>query len=172
MTVEIERYQPRTEISAGEWDSLERRVAVLAKSQLVPEHFRNKPADLMVAALGLRDLGVNPTLPSISQCYVVKGRPGYMAQIQIALAARHGWDIRPGEIDAKSATVRIRRMDSGEDYETVTFTMADAERGGLPARNENYKKFPDRMLFARAATKAIAQYCPHEIGRASCRERV
>lgn len=147
-------------ISDQEWRSLERRVEVLAKTALVPEQFRKNPSELMVAALGLRDLGVAVGPQTLSQCFVISGRPGYMAQLQIALAARAGWTItfNQAECDATSATVYIGR-DDGERH-AVTFTWDDAVRAKLDQK-DTYKQYPDRMLLARAVTKAIGFYCPH-----------
>jgi hypothetical protein len=84
-----------------------------------------------------------------------------MAALQRDLAWRHGWRIVPEQVTATRAVVRIRRDDRPMEGGTVVaFTMEDAERAGLPRQNPTYKTYPDRMLFARASTKAISLVCP------------
>lgn len=139
--------------------TLERDSKALAMSGLVPEYFRGKPADVLIAGLALRDVGVRLSVTTLGMVYVVKGKPGFMAQLQIALARRHGIDIQfdQAECDEESATVEIR---DHIGWHAVTFTMADAIRANLPGQNPTYKTYPDRMLLARAITKAIGVYAP------------
>jgi hypothetical protein len=141
--------------------ALERRLKVIGSSTLCPKAFKEHPEDLLVVGIALHDLAVPVDLNTVNKCYVVGGRPEYMAQLQIMLGARGGWDItfEQHECDGTSATVYIGRRGTGERH-AVTFTMADAERAKLPERNPNYKTYPDRMLLARAVTKAIGFYCP------------
>jgi hypothetical protein len=157
---DLARYQAPPPPTAQEFEHMERMSKVLAKSGLVPEYFRGKPDDIVIAGLGLRSNHLPLDVNTISQVYVVKGKPGYMAQIQIALALRAGIDIQydQGECDDKSATVEIRDRNG---WHKVTFTMADAIKARLPDQNPTYKTYPDRMLLCRAITKAIGVYAPH-----------
>lgn len=151
----------RQATALAEWErnGLERDAQLLARSGMVPEHFRGKPDDILIAGLALRDLGVRLSVATLGMVYVIKGRPGFMAQLQISLARLHGIDIRYDQsvCDEKSATVEIRDRTG---WHAVRFTMADAVRARLPDSNPTYKTYPDRMLLARAVTKAVGMYAP------------
>lgn len=161
-TTALTNYVEPDEISERTLAVWEKQAAVLAKSPMVPEHFRGKPDEIMIAFFGLHDIGVRPGPNTLQKCYVVHGKPGYMAQLQIAVAHRHSWEIEPveGRCDAVSATVRIRRDRPNEAWRHVSFTWDEAVKAGLPGQNPTYNKFPAAMLFARATTRAIGQYCP------------
>lgn len=135
-------------------DRLPKMSEVFARSGLCPTEFRGKPADVEVIGYSLADLGLRLTLSTLSHCYVVHGRPGYEAQLQVGIAERFGYTIQPvtAKCDDTSATVKIISPD-GEMHE-VTFTMDDARKAGLAAK-DMYKKFPRDMLIARAQTRAI-----------------
>jgi hypothetical protein len=156
---QVERHRP-PELAAHEWAGLERTAKQMAASGLVPDYFRGKPNEIMIAGLALRDLHVALTISTLKQVYVVKGRPGYMAQLQIGILARHGYDLMPvdSECDDKSATVEIEARDRTKHR--VTFTMDNALQANLPSQNPTYKTYPAAMLYARACTKAIGQFHP------------
>lgn len=133
----------------------------LARSSMCPDTFKGKPADIAIVGYSLADNGLRLSINTLPQCYVVNGRPGYMAQIQQAMAAMHGVTIRPvsERCDEKSATVEVLLTD-GSRHE-VTFTMAEAVRAGLDKKQgDMYRKWPANMLVARATTRAISWYCP------------
>jgi hypothetical protein len=157
----MERYESE-EISERTMAVWEKQAAILARSPMSPDRFKAKPDEILIAYFGLHDIGVRPGPNSLHKCYVVKGKPGYMAQLQKAVAHRHGWDVEPveGRCDHESATVRIRRSGTDEPWRHVTFTMEDAVRAGLPDSNPTYKTYPTDMLIARATTRAIGRYCP------------
>jgi hypothetical protein len=136
-----------------------------ARSGMCPAVFRGKPDDVAVVAYSLASLGVRLSFPTLSQCYVVHGKPGLMCQLQSALAARQGVDIHPvpEKCDDTTATVAVTDRTGGRHE--VTFTMAEAERAGLtkPAASGEpsmYSKWPGNMLVARATTRAASWYCP------------
>ena len=63
--------QPFTPSNLAELDSLSDK---LAKSALIPEALRNKPADVAVVLMTGAELGLGPML-SLRSIYVVKGKP-------------------------------------------------------------------------------------------------
>lgn len=160
---EIERHQGSTVALTDDHylDRLPKLAEQLSKSAMCPESFRGKPDDIAIVGYSLADNGLRLSINTLPQCYVVKGRPGYMAQIQTAMAALHGVDIHPiGHLcDDRSATVEVI-LPNGQRHE-VTFTMDEARRAGLDKTpGEMYRKFPTNMLVARATTRAISWYCP------------
>jgi len=158
-STEVARYQSPPAPTVAELESIEKMASILSKTRLIPEYFYGKPDDIVIAGLGLRSNGLQLDANTLGQVYVVKGKPNYMAQIQIALARRAGIDIRfdQAQVTATGATVEIRDRTG---WHSVTFTMADAVKGGLTS-NACYAKFPDRMMLARAVTKAIDAYASH-----------
>src|SRR6185312_11023102 len=94
----IERYEPpRNEIVTDDryMDRIPVMAEQFAKSGLCPAVFKGKPDDVAVIAYSLADLGLRLTLNTLPQCYVIHGRPGFMAQLQAGAASRHGYTIRP-----------------------------------------------------------------------------
>lgn len=130
-----------------------------ARTLILSEN-EQKIADLCVVGQTLAELDIRFAMTVLPQIYVVKGRPGFMAQLQILLAARFGIPIVPldDESDAESASVKIIGKD--KQWHRVTVTMAEAKLARWPERNPNYATMPDRMLMARAVTKAIDRHAP------------
>lgn len=150
-------------------DLVDRAVATWRPASMVPAQFKDKDgnvklADLQLAGMWLYALDV-PPIPNLPAVYVVHGRVGIMAELQRALVARAGWDLWVVESSAERATVCIRRQGDRDWKPDVTVTMAEAHQAGWtkPAKSgelSNYVKIPDRMLAARACTKAISLYAP------------
>lgn len=126
----------------------------LVKSQMCPTHFK-QPQDAWWAILKGRELGLSP-IYSLDNIAVIKGRTSLSADAMLAICRTNpeynGVDISDKE---GSCTVILRRKSrSGvEETRTVTFTIQDAARAGLTG-NDNYKKYPQRMLRARAVAYA------------------
>ena len=114
--------------------------------------------NLLIASASLYALDV-PPIRNLPDTYVVHGRFGMMASLQVALAQREGVDLEHVEVDADHATVRITR--SGEAYGHLeTVTMKQAVQAGWAKRNPSYQTMPQKMLAARAMTAAINTYAP------------
>lgn len=130
-----------------------------ARAMIVAENER-KVADLCIIGQSLAELDMRLSINTLRQVYVVKGVPGYMAQLQILLASRFNVPIVPldEESDATKAVVKIVGKD--RQWHRVTVTMAEAKLAKWPDRNPNYATMPDRMLMARAVTKAIDRHAP------------
>ena len=129
-------------------------------AELVAQENDRKVADLAIIGQSLAELDLRLGLNVLPQVYVVHGRPGFMAQLQIALAARFNCHIVPldDESGAKKGVVKVLGKD--RQWHRVTVTMEEAETAGWPKKNPNYASMPDRMLMARAVTKAIGLHCP------------
>jgi len=143
-------------------DTVDRAVATWRPTTMVPAQYLDKQghvklADLQLAGMWLYALDVPPT-PNLPQVYIIHGRVGIMAELQRALIARAGYDLEIVETTAERAVVRIRRHPDSWKPDVVV-TWADAVRAGWTT-SPNYQKIPDRMLAARACTKAISLYAP------------
>ena len=137
--------------SEASWfDVTMRQAHVLAASGLVPEQYRDKPDDIVVAAMFGRDLGWSPTM-ALQHVHVVKGKPALSAQSMLALVRGAGHSVQ-GDTSIEGATVTGTRHDSG-DTQTITFGPEDQKRAGL--YTEVWRKYPAAMFWARA----VSQLC-------------
>lgn len=132
----------------------------LAKSRLLPEHFRGQVADVFMAlALGL-ELGL-PPVTALQSIYSVHGRPGLYADAMVALILASGLAeyFVPIEISATAATWETKRKGAPMPSRT-TVTMEQAVTAGWPAQNKKYATEPDVMLSARAKGRLAKQVYP------------
>ena len=150
--------------------ALEPVVTTIAASSFVPGHFMDKATgqprlvDLRYAVEWLSRKGLDP-LTNIDQVYVANGRIQAMAELQRVLARRAGFDLEVVSSTNEEATVRIRRLGGwmapdAHPWHEVTVTMQQARLAKWPERNPSYGLMPDRMLVARACTRAISLYAP------------
>lgn len=153
------------------FNTMQRAANMFAGSDLVPEHFRGKPANVMVALQLSRALEVNPLL-LMMKIYEVHGKFGFEAQLMIALANSRGpfkGSIRyrlEEEGDERKCTAYAYHGDDGEICEaTCSIKIAKAEGWfDRKDRKGNYcskwRTMPDLMLQYRAATFLIRTHCP------------
>lgn len=154
-----------------------REMAVLTNEQLqfiagtefVPPGLRgNLPAILACVATG-RALGI-ADMSALRSIHIIDGKATFSAELMVQLVRRAGHSIT-GEVSDGSATVTGTRADNG-DTMTSTWTLEMAERAGL-VNKTNWKKYPEAMLWARAASQlcrmlfadcfAGATYTPEEL---------
>jgi hypothetical protein len=154
-----------------------REMAVLTNEQLqyiagtefVPPGLRgNLPAILACVATG-RALGI-ADMSALRSIHIIDGKATFSAELMVQLVRRAGHSI-VGEVSDGKATVTGTRADNG-DTMTATWTVQMAERAGLLGKS-NWKKYPEAMLWARAASQlcrmlfadcfAGATYTPEEL---------
>jgi len=98
-----------------------------------------------------------PPMAAVQSIYAVNNRPGMMVANALAIVESSGAlaDIEEkieGQGDARKAVCKITRK--GRQPYTVEYSMADARKAELTGK-DNWKKFPDRMLKARALGYAL-----------------
>lgn len=121
----------------------------LASSALVPEAFRNKPADAFMAiAYGL-EIGI-PPVSALRAVAVIKGKPTLYADAMVGLVLASGKAkyFTCVESDGIKATYETHRIGSPEPVRK-SFSLDDAKAAGLLS-NATYKSYPRQMLEARA----------------------
>lgn len=134
--------------------------ALYAQSTLVPEAFRNKPADVFVAVTLGQSVGISP-IQSLSEINVIKGKPTMSASLIAAQVRKAGHKLRievdetPGK---ESATCTIIRRDDPDHPFVSKRDRAWAQRMGL-LNNSNYIKQPATMLKKRAITDCARDAC-------------
>lgn len=123
----------------------------IASTDFVPKALRgNLPAILACVATG-RALGL-PDMAALRSIHVVDGKATFSAELMVSLVRRRGHSIT-GSVGEGKATVVGRRGDNDDEI-TVTWTLDMAARAGL-AGKDNWKKYPEAMLWARA----VSQLC-------------
>lgn len=131
-----------------------------AQSTLVPEAFRNKPADVFVAVTLGQSVGISP-IQSLSEINVIKGKPTMSASLIAAQVRKAGHKLRievnetPGK---ECATCTIIRRDDPDHPFVSKRDRAWAQRMGL-LNNSNYIKQPATMLKKRAITDCARDAC-------------
>lgn len=124
--------------------------AIVAKSGL---YGVKSPEDALVRIMTGRSLGL-PTNVSLQHVYEVYGRPSLSARLKMTLTLRHPEceKFEHVESDDKRAIYVIKRR--GQDERRFTFTIEDAQRAQLVKDDSGWKKWPRRMLQARASSEA------------------
>lgn len=133
----------------------------IAKSGLIPDTFRRKPENILVAMEWGRELGLTP-IASLNEIYVVHGSPSLSAKSMLMLARRAGHRVRVTS-EPESATCEIVRADDLDFPHSVTYTLGDAKRAGLMG-NTGWKNDPSTMLRWRAVANAVRLACPEVLG--------
>ena len=135
-------------------DELARIASMFAQSELAG---RDTPADIGLKIMAGRELGMGP-VASVHGVIVVKGRPTLKAQTWAALIKKHPrYDYRVRTHDKTQCVIEF--FENGEAIGMTAFTIDDAKQAGL-AGGDNWKKYPEAMLFARAITKGGRTFCP------------
>jgi hypothetical protein len=123
----------------------------LAGSDLVPEQYRGKPANIIAALFMANDLGIGVT-HAMREIYVVEGRPTASAALKVSLILQSGvcelWEVT--DSTDNSCTIRTKRR--GKKETSLTLTMEQVKAAGFADSPKNgglkdtWKKFPRIML--------------------------
>lgn len=135
-------------------DRLQHAQAV-AQSTLIPDGYRNQPANVLWA-MDLADaLGV--PFPQVMQTMVVmRGRMTMSADLMAAVVRRAGHKLRVSDQGMAVTATLIRQDDP--DYEfTATWDEAKARQAGLWGQRGPWSLYPAQMLRSRAITEVCRQ---------------
>jgi hypothetical protein len=160
MSTAVERYTAPAvpDISDRQWNQLERKAKVFAKSNLAPERWRgdDKVDDIMAVGLTLHSVGVDLTLSTLNQSYVIGGQVQMMAQLQMGIAASHGIDcwFEPDDVSETAATICIRKPGSTR-VDRYRYSIDMARKAHLLDEwverwqtAQSGKKYPERIVVA------------------------
>lgn len=148
------------------WDDIGRMAGAMSRSDLVPELYRGKPNNILVALDYGQRLGI-PGLMALQNIGVINGRPMLYGDAPLALARQHDdfIDIDEEVDDSDESnliaqcTLTIKRRDGKHKDVVRRFTWADAKRAGLNGKSI-WQKYPRRMLQMRARGLAIRDGLP------------
>jgi hypothetical protein len=156
-TNEIELHSERTITNLSEQMDYARAVSV---ANLLPQAYRGKPADIMLA-MGLgQAMGLSPA-ESLYRIDVIQGKPTASAELIAANVRKAGHRLRVTG-DDNSATAIIIRADDPEFEFKVTRDAAWAKAMGLDTK-DNYKKQRGTMLQWRAISAVARLACPEAL---------
>jgi hypothetical protein len=128
---------------------------MLAKSQMVPKHYQNKPQDTLVAMMMGSELGLNP-IQALQNIAVINGKPSIYGDAMMALVQNHpafgGVD---ESFDESTMTAHCSVWRKGGNTHTQSFSKADAEKAGLWGKSGPWQQYPKRMLQFRARGFAL-----------------
>lgn len=142
----------------------------LAHSNLLPDQYRNNPANLLYALEYADALGVAP-INAITSIHVIKGKPTASADLIAGLVRKAGHKLRISGDDTYAVAQIIRQDDPDFIYE-ARWDLAKARAAGLTTAT--WKAYPAAMLRSRAITEVARMgasdalfgciYTPEELG--------
>ena len=131
----------------------------LAKSTLIPDHLKNKPADILVTIITGHELGLSP-MQSLRGMHVINGKASMSADLMVALVLTSTGTFASSSAWSSSTDARAEYETKRHGSEPVklAWTMTQANAAGLSG-SPTWKKHPAAMLRARcAAALARAVY--------------
>lgn len=156
--------------AVSELEAYMRQAEMLARSTLVPANYRNKPADILVASLAGREVGMGPWA-ALTYVVVINGKATINAEGRVALIRKAGHSVS-GESTPERAVAHGKRRDTGDEM-TVEWTIDMAKRAGL-VKSGPWTQYPEAMLWARAVSQLSrmlfadvlmgVSYDPEELG--------
>ena len=153
-----------------------RLATMMAKSDLVPKAFRDRPADVMVAMQLGAELGFAP-MQALQSIAVINGRPGVWGDGLLALLMasplyrdhdeyfevhsqrRDGVTLEDLKQDTTAAVCTFIRKGK-ETPVTRHFSIAQAKKAQLLGKDGPWQTYPDRMLLMRARSFAARDTFP------------
>lgn len=134
----------------------------VAHSDIVPDAYRGKPANILIAMGFGQSMGLSPA-ESMYRINVIKGKPTMGAELIAAQVRKAGHKLRIRKDEANmSVTAIIVRSDDPDYPFTATRDQAWAQQMGLTGK-DNYKKQPMTMLTWRAITAVAREACPEAL---------
>lgn len=148
---------------------------MLSNCMIVPEHYRGKPNDILVALHKSSRMGEDP-FELMDGTSVHKGRLDFNGKYAISLAHRRGVldsaisfsTENTGDNIKVTATAKI-----GGRVVSAEATLKQALKAGWGARSKEYNLYhqiPEHMLHFRAAKFLLNRHCP-EVFSASLKPR-
>jgi hypothetical protein len=131
----------------------------LADSGITPRAL-DTPQKVLGAWLKGKEMGIPPML-ALQHIYIVEGKAGISAELQLSLVRRAGIKLRIVKQDDEICIVEASRVGQDGQVETHTdqFTYTEARIAGLHNKF-NWKSYRRDMLRARATTRCLRFFAP------------
>lgn len=142
---------------------LQRFGEMAAQSGMVPQSYRGKPADIILAIQMGSELGLAP-FQSLQNIACINGRPTVWGDAMLGLVRASGVcksivEKVEGEGDAMVAVCIAHRTDDPNPI-TAAFSVEQAKRAGLWGKAGPWQQYPRRMLQMRARGFALRDAFP------------
>ncbi len=141
---------------------------VIATADIIPDNYKNKPADCAIAVDMADRMGVSPMMV-MQNLYVVKGKPSWSGQACKALIEGCG-KFKPGSVrpvyigtkgtDDRGCYLSAVWADTGDRVEGPEVTLKMARAEGWLGKNPKWTNMPELMLAYRASSFFARVYCP------------
>jgi hypothetical protein len=142
----------------------------IAATEFVPKGLRHRPEAVLAALLSGAERGLGP-MHSLRAVHVIEGTPTLSAEAMRALVLANGHEIEILESTAQRATVVGRRAGSDKTSIPFTWTLDRARRARL-INKDNWQKYPEDMLLARASAELCHLVFPDVIAGLAITEEV
>ena len=159
----------RTNLIPTDVDQALRISEMFAKSDLVPDNYKNKPANIFLAVYAGASLGLAP-FQAMQNIAVINGKPSIFGDALLAMVRndKRCLSVKEsivGEAMNRTATCIVSRLAPNGETEIVSssFCLGDAQKAGLLNRGP-WKSYPDRMLQMRARGFALRDAFADVIG--------
>ena len=144
----------KTNLIPTDVDQALRISEMFAKSDLVPDSYKNKPANIFLAVSAGASLGLAP-FQAMQNIAVINGKPSVWGDALLAMVRNDKRCLSvketiDGEGRARTATCKVSRLASDGSTELIesSFSMGQAQSANLLNRPP-WKNYPDRMLQMR-----------------------
>lgn len=140
----------------------------LSKTDLVPDNYRNKPENCLIAIDTARQIGAKNPLFVMQNLYIVKGKPSWSGQYCSALVYTNFKNVkvnRMGNADSGLQGIYITATNkNGENCRgsVVTLEMAQKE-GWVNKQGSKWQTMPEQMLIYKAFAFFARAYCPDKL---------
>lgn len=153
---DIQKYQPQESALSEQI----RYAQAVSDGDLLPQAYRGKPANVLLAVGLGAPMGLTPT-EALYRIDVIQGKPTASAELIASNVRKAGHKLRVLPSEA-SCTAQIIRADDPDFTFEVSRDMAWAQKMGLTTK-DNYKKQPGTMLQWRAITAVARLACPEAL---------
>jgi hypothetical protein len=144
------------------FEQLGQFAAMAARSSMVPQAYRGKPEDIMLAVQMGSEVGLAP-MQALQNIATINGRPALWGDAQLGLCKMHpAWvsieETMTGAGETRSARCVVIR--NGEPPVVREFGYAQAKQAGLWGKSGPWTQYPDRMMQMRARGFALRDAFP------------
>ena len=128
--------------------------AWIAKSDLAPRDYKDKPQNVLLAMQMGFELGLSP-MQAIQNIAVINGRPSIWGDAMLGICQNHRdfESIDENQSTNEKGVCIVKRR--GMEAQTRTFTVDDAKKAGLWGKQGPWQTAPTRMLKLRARAFAL-----------------
>ena len=159
----------KTNLIPTDVDQALRISEMFAKSDLVPDSYKNKPANIFLAVSAGASLGLAP-FQAMQNIAVINGKPSVWGDALLAMVRNDKRCLSvkesiEGEGGKRTATCVVSRLapDGSTELIQSSFSMGQAQSANLLNRPP-WKNYPDRMLQMRARGFALRDAFADVIG--------